>query len=153
MKQVVLPEKINKITLDFNKREFFVDGIFIGKGVYFFDICFDNGDWKISVNNNIKEYVNPPKKGLTEKGACKNMYRKKLIEQLKFFEEKQRHCDILENAVEISKVICDLAKKIEEVDKSSRTVTVKVKVDETELHKIFSKEMKEFGKRMRQKRK
>lgn len=69
MKQVVLPERINKITLDFNKREFFVDGIFIGKGVYFFDICFDNGDWKISINNNIKEYVNPPKKGLTEKGA------------------------------------------------------------------------------------
>lgn len=86
------------------------------------------------------------------------MYRKKLIEQLKFFEEKQRHCDILENAVEISKVICDLAKKIEEVDKSS--CTVKAKIDETELHKIFSKEMKEFGKemkefgkRMRQKRK
>ena len=116
MKQVVLPEKINKITLDFNKREFFVDGIFIGKGVYFFDICFDNGDWKISVNNNIKEYVNPPKKGLTEKGACKNMYRKKLIEQLKFFEEKQKQCDNAEDIIKFGNAIYELACKIDIIE-------------------------------------
>lgn len=66
---------------------------------------------------------------MTARQESITMYKEKLTEQIKLFEEKQRHCDILENAVEISKVICDLAKKIEEVDKSSRTV--KVKVDET----------------------
>lgn len=75
------------------------------------------------------------------------MYREKLIEQIKFFEEKQRHCDILENAAEISKVICSLARKIDELDEKPRTIIVKPDIDYKKFLRAVNKEFENIIKR------
>lgn len=51
MKQV-LPEKINKITLDFKSKKLFINDITVDSEYDYLDICFDGDDLEIFISNN-----------------------------------------------------------------------------------------------------